>query len=86
MIVILIAVIIAKVIIIIINDTSNNKNGDSINIGTDFLVASLCYCFIHAWYKSFFSKRFIDFPFIKTVWSISCKFIHPVQLFFPQFF
>ena len=29
------AVIIAKVIIIIINDTGNNKNGDSINIGTD---------------------------------------------------
>ena len=28
------AVIIAKVIIII-NDTANNKNGDSINIGTD---------------------------------------------------
>ena len=28
------AVIIAKVIIII-NDTVNNKNGDSINIGTD---------------------------------------------------
>ena len=28
------AVIIAKVIIII-NDTSNTKNGDSINIGTD---------------------------------------------------
>ena len=28
------AVIIAKVIIII-NDTGNNKNGDSINIGTD---------------------------------------------------
>ena len=28
------AVIIAKVIIII-NDTCNNKNGDSINIGTD---------------------------------------------------
>ena len=29
------AVIIAKVIIIIINDTGNNKNGDSINTGTD---------------------------------------------------
>ena len=34
MIVILISVVIAK-LIIIINDTGNNKNGDSINIGTD---------------------------------------------------
>ena len=29
------SVTITKVIIIIINDTGNNKNGDSINIGTD---------------------------------------------------
>ena len=31
------AVIIAKVIIII-NDTGNNKNGDSINIGSDYKI------------------------------------------------
>ena len=45
----------------------------------------MCFCFIHARFKNFFSKRLIDFHFIKAIWSISFKFIRPDSFFFLNF-
>ena len=45
----------------------------------------MCVCFIHARFKNFFSKRLIDFHFIKATWSISFKFIRPGSSFFFNF-